>query len=209
MAMQVNLLPASKQQRLQAKRIRRMILTGIVLVLIVTVALPLVLLATTATQNLLLKSTQDSIDERLGIIRGTENIDTMLTVKDHLDSLPALYAQRLIITELLNSLPSVTPQPVRLTKLSLDSTAGSLVFTGTANSYATVEQFYQALRQAALEIDPNRINPDPETEGYFTAVTLNNVSAENTENEVLFEISAQFVPQLIDGESPNGQANPQ
>lgn len=207
MAMQVNLLPDSKQQRLKAKRIRRLILGGIVLVLITTVASPLVLLATTGTQNLLLGRAQKNIDNRLEEIRGTENIVTILSVQDRLNALPPLYQQRLIITELLNELPAITPKEVRLETMSINTLAGGMVFTGSAPNYFTVRKFYHALQRKPLTIDPNRVEPDPDKEPYFTSVLLQNVSTEGAKEGILFEITAQFAPELIDGEK--GEADGQ
>lgn len=199
----INLLPDSKQQRLQAARTRKMIISIATLVIILAVAIPIILTVVRSGQSLYLSRTQDQIQERKQTIQSTENITTILTVKDHLASLPALYQQRLLISKLLDYLPNVTPQNVHLNSLIIESTGGTFSISGSTDSYSNAEKLYRALLQANDSVDPNKVEPDPDKAGYFTNVVLQNVSGPSGK-EVSFTIVGNFDLGLVTSGGSNG-----
>ncbi|MBI4100964.1 hypothetical protein HY441_00635 [Candidatus Microgenomates bacterium] len=194
----VNLLPDTKQQRLRLKRTRQVAVSIATLVLIVAIAAPVLLVVARQSQQVLLDRTQKQIDERKKTLKETDNISTMLTVKDHLASLPSLYDQRTFATELLAVLPGVMPQEIRLTNIEVDVGAGTISFAGSSPTYGAVEKFFRAVQQAGIKVDANRVDPNPDTSGYFTSVVLEDVSGPSG-SEVTFTIKANFDAQLTDG----------
>ncbi|MBI3983862.1 hypothetical protein HY346_01030 [Candidatus Microgenomates bacterium] len=198
---QVNLLPDIKQRRQQDKRLRQSFVTGGIIALVVAFGIPILLLIIKGSQSLYLGRVQGQIDERKATIQSTPNISTMLTVKDHLNSLAMLYGQRVEFSELLGFLPAVIPKSVSLHSIDL-STDGQLSFSGVTPSYAEAEKFYEALLRAGVSVNAERVEPNPQLEGYFTSVNLSSVGGLSG-SEVTFEITATFNPALIDG-APNG-----
>ncbi len=201
MVKQVNLLPDSKQVRLRAQRARKLSIVISSIIMAVAIGVPVLLLAIKGSQALLLNRTQDRIDQHKATLQSTPNITTMLTVKDHLSSLPSLYEQRLVVSELMAFLPSVLPAEIRLSNIEID-TSGGLTLSGVSPSYAGVDRLYRALLVAGDLQDPNRVEDDPQIRGYFTSVVLENASGPSG-SEVNFTIKASFDARLIDGE-PNG-----
>jgi Tfp pilus assembly protein PilN len=191
----INLLPDSKQDRLKAARTRQLAISLSIIVLIVAVAVPVILLVIKGSQALYLNRTQDQIDERKAKVKSFPNIVTMLTVKDHLESLPALYQQRLLTSKLVDYLPKLLPADVRLTDLEV-SDDGSLQLSGTSPSYSSVEKLFVALQRANDQFDENKVDPDPNKTGDFTEVVLEDVSGPSGD-EVTFTIKARFDNKLI------------
>jgi len=195
---QVNLLPQKKQENLKAKRLRQLVITTGSVVLVVAIALPIVLFVAKSGQNLVLKRTQNQIDERISTIKSTPDITTMLTVKDHLASLPELYEQRLLVSELFKILPNVTPTQVKLSSADV-SADGSITFTGTASSYSAIQKFFVALQRAGDNYDPEKVDPDPNVSGQFSEMVLESVNG-TSGGQVSFTILGRFAQTIISGE---------
>lgn len=195
----VNLLPDAKQHRLREQRLRRLATSAALGVMALAVGVPILLLAIRGAQTLTLKRTQTQIDERKAQIQNTENITTMLSVKDHLDSLPALYSQRTRFSRLLAVLPRVTPKSVRLTDVEMAATSSSVSFKGVSSTYNEVEKFYKALVNHGRKVDLNRVEANI-TDARFSNVVVSDISGPSG-SEVTFSISANFIPSLISGDS--------
>lgn len=198
MAIRINLLPDSKQARLKAQRTRHLIISIATAVTIIAIAVPVILLAVKGGQSLYLKNTQQQIDEKKQTLKSTPDITTILSVKDHLDALPSLYQQRLLVTKLLAYLPKVTPKDIRLTNITVDIAATRMIITGSTTNYGSVDKFYKALQRARVAFDANKVEPDPDTTGYFSGVVLEDVSGP-AGSEVSFTITTNFTSELITG----------
>ena len=195
MVAQVNLLPGLKQDKLKGKRTRQLAISIGVTVAVIAIVVPVILFAYRSTQSLVLSRTQKSINEHLDTIRNFEDIDTMLSVKDNLNDLPALYNRRLYISELFKILPAATPQEVRFSSLEITSSSGFTI-VGRTDSYRAVEKLFEALKQLSVEVKINRIEPDPQANGDFQNLLLLEQSGLSGD-EVSFTITGQFNPGLI------------
>ena len=191
----INLLPDIKQNRLKSQRVKHLTMSIAVFLMIAAIALPVTLFLINQGQKLYVKRIQDQINERQDTVKNTPNITTMLTVKDHMASLPTLYDQRLYVTKLLSYLPSITPSDIRFNNLGID-TSGHIIISGTTLSYSNVDKFYQAMLYAGVNYDPNAIEADPNAAGNFTNVVLESAGGTSGQ-EVQFTISADFKPDLV------------
>lgn len=201
---QINLLPSLKQERLQEVRMRRIIVGTATAILILSIALPLILLLTRSGQSIVLNRVQKGIDDKLTQLRETENITTILSAQDHLDALPDLYHQRLLVSQLFKILPSVIPQEVSLSDLQI-AADGTITFSGTANSYTAVEKFYNGLILADVnDFNIERAEPNPAVNGHFTDLVLENVSG-LTGREIGFTISGRFDQTILQLGANDGQ----
>lgn len=204
MRTQVNLLPSTKQDKLKASRTRQLVITVGSVLLLAAIALPIVLFVSKSTQIVVLKRTQTQIDERMKQVEETPNIHTMLTVQADLASLPSLYSQRLLVSDLFSILPSVTPTDVKLSSQKI-STDGSIEFTGTASSYAAVNKFFEALQRAGTKYDPNKV-PDPNATGEFSDLVLLNVGGISG-GQVSFSIKGKYSQKILADDSANQNQN--
>lgn len=205
----VNLLPASKQTRLQQQRRKRLLISLITAIIIVALAVPIVLFVVKQSQNLLISRTQTEINKRKEELKNTEDITTMLTVKDHLNALPQLFDQRLAVSKLLERLPALTPTDISFNNLTVDTATNTVSITGTSTSYYKVAQFYLALQRAKVDYNAENLEPNADTTGDFTSVVLQDVGGPSGE-EVTFTITASFNSEIIQGVgSESGDNNAQ
>jgi hypothetical protein len=133
-------------------------------------------------------------------VASTPDIYTMLTVKDHLTSLPSLYKQRLLVSDLFKILPNVTTTDIHLSSLKV-GTDGTIEFTGTANSYAAVNKFFVALQRAGTKYDPEKVS-DPSLQGQFTGLVLQNVGGISG-GQVTFNIKGHYSQSILADDSAN------
>ncbi len=188
---QVNLLPDVKQQRLRQHKLRQLAISASIFIIAVAVGIPILLLLAKGSQIIYINRVQSQIDENIQTLRNTPDINTMLTIKDHLNSLTTLYAGRTLPSKLLALLPSVTPKDIVLNSIDTDLAAHSISFTGSANSYNLVNKFYHALLESGVSVDHNKVDPDPNTSGNFTNVVLTSAAGPSGD-QVTFQIEANF-----------------
>lgn len=195
MVAQVNLLPGLKQDKLKGKRTRQLIISIGTAAIVIGIAVPIVLFVYKSTQSLLLSRTQNSIDEKVETIRSFPDITTMLTVKDDLSDLPALYGRRVFLSELFRVLPTATPQEVKFNSLEFNG-SGGFTIVGNTNSYRSVEKLFEALKQLSVEVKIDRVDPDPQANGDFRNLQLLEESGLSGD-EVSFTISGLFNSEII------------
>jgi Tfp pilus assembly protein PilN len=196
MIAKVNLLPVLKQEKLKQRRTRQLAISIGVTVIAIAIAVPILLFIYRTTQGVVLSRTQKSIDEKQQQIAEFEDIETMLTVKQDLAELPALYMQRVYTTQLLKILPSVTPVGLVFTNLDIEG-SGNFTISGETNSYVNVEKLFSGLQRADVkDVNPDRVEPDPDKVGYFTNLFLESVSGASGD-QVSFTISGQFDPKIV------------
>lgn len=196
----VNLLPSTKQEKLKASRLRQVVISVGSIILLAAVALPVVLFVSKSAQGVVLKRTQSQIDERKQKVASTPDIFTMLTVQNNLNSLPPLYKQRLLVSDLFKILPNVLSTDIRLTSLKV-GTDGSIEFTGTSSSYAAVNKFYVALQRAGTQHDPEKV-ADPSLKGQFNDLVLSNVSGISG-GQVTFSIKGRYSQSILANDAEN------
>lgn len=202
MAVQVNLLPDIKQERIRAARLKRTIISVTTIILVVAVAVPVVLFVLNQGIKLATNRTQAEINERKNTIENFENINTMLTVQSNLDNLPELYQRRAFSTDLLQTITPLLPSEISLSSLEADM-SGNIQFIGIAPNFSSVQKFYNALLYAGLDANPDSVDPDPQVNGQFTNLTLENASGDS--EEISFSINATFSTELITGEDNGDQ----
>lgn len=201
----INLLPDSKQQRLNEKKFRKLTTTIAVVVSAIAVGVPILLLTIKGAQAIALNRAQDEINRRKSEIQQTPDITTMLTVKDHLNTLPSLYAQRTYMSRLLNVVTVVMPRSITLTDLTIDST-GTISIKGATRTYAEVERLYKKIMTFKDSYNPNRVETDPNQIGLFTNVVTEEVTGPSG-TEVVFKITTNYDAAYIIGALTSGGNN--
>lgn len=194
----INLLPDSKIEGEKRQRTRRLATSITTAVIVVTIGVPLLLLGIKGGQNLALGRTQGQIDERLNQLKSTEQLATILTVQDHMASLPELYRQRIFVSELVKIIPSLMPSEIRLSNIEVDVISGTIQISGIAPTYSSAEKFHKSLQFVGVASDTSTVDPDPDLSGLFTNVVLRDISGPSG-TEVNFVISATFSFTLLDG----------
>lgn len=165
----LNLLPDSRLERIKTAKKQRSIGAFATLAIVAGVAVPVILLIVWLGQRGILVLTQRSIDRKVGELQAVENLDTILTTQNQLNTLPTLNQQRLFHTTFLGLLPKLLPEEVDIATLRI-SEGGTITINGEASSSALIEDFVAVLNRAELfqgttsqalfgSVTPNSISP--------------------------------------------------
>jgi Tfp pilus assembly protein PilN len=144
---QFNLLPDVKLEFNRAQHTKRVVyavsalVTGIALVIFVFSFLTVDVL-----QKKLLSDAQGDIDNYSHQLKSIDDLDKILTIQNQLNSLPALHGQKYYASRLFTYLPQLTPTNLNIGKLSIDTSAGTISITGTADTVETINKFVDTLK---------------------------------------------------------------
>lgn len=86
-----------------------------------------------------IKSTADEI-------KGTEDIDKILTIQNQLKSLPGLHDQKVISSRVVDYLTQLTPNQATVSDVNIDFEASTMSIQGNASDLATVNKFVDTLK---------------------------------------------------------------
>jgi hypothetical protein len=144
---QFNLLPDIKLEYIKARRTKRTIMvvaaiaTGVSLGIFVLLFLTVNVLQKQHINNLTEDIKRDS--ETLSSIEG---IDRILTVQNQLNKLTELHEAKPVLSRFKTFISQITPAQVSYSDIRVDVAAGTITFTGSADSIKTVNQFVDTLK---------------------------------------------------------------
>lgn len=146
---QINLVPDVKQEMLRAQRMRNVaislsIAVGVIAVGVV-IALALILGAQTAVQ----KYQEGQITDGYKKLSSVPDLNNSLTVQNQLATISGLNSKRSIDSRLLDVLTAINPaapNDVKLSKVTLDPTAGTITLEGSsAGGYPATDVFRKTI----------------------------------------------------------------
>lgn len=159
---QFNLLPDVKKEYIKARRTKRFIMTssliasasalGIVFLLFLTVQV---------AQKGNIDDLTTDINTKLQSLQSIEDLNTILTVQNQLNTLPTLHQGKPETSRLFDYLTQVTPVDVTISTLELNMASTTMTISGRADTLATVNQFADTLKFSTYTI----VSPDGDQEG--------------------------------------------
>jgi hypothetical protein len=145
---QLNLLPAVKQEYIKAQHQRRLVISISVLVGAVAIILLLVLLTINLAQKKHLSDLNGDITNESQTLTSEPNINTILTVQNQLESLTALHSAKPDASKLFSTyLNELTPASVAITNLHADFTQNLATITGTSNALSSINQYIDTFKK--------------------------------------------------------------
>lgn len=190
---QINLLPDVKIEYLKSRKMRAMIMSISVLVIIVSLGIVLLVGAYAyGVQKKQLSDLDNSIKKNVAQLNKIEDLDKILTVQNQLTTLDKVHSEKPAITRLATFLPQITPQDVQISALSVDYGNSTMEIKGTANSAEAVNKYVDTIKFTTFTV-----NNDPSTEKKaFSSVVLSKVSI--SASKVDYTIDFNFDPQIFD-----------
>lgn len=144
---QLNLLPDIKQAFVKAQRIKRLVMAiSIILTAFSLIVFIILLLIVEVVQKTNLSNIDKDIATYSSSLKGTANLNQILTVQNQLNSLPALNAKKPVTSRLFSYINQLTPAKVSITSLNIDYTLYKITFTGTADTADTINTFVDTLK---------------------------------------------------------------
>mgnify|MGYP003377783571 CR=1 FL=1 len=141
----VNLIPDSKLAGIKAKRAKQAVQSLSMIVIIASVALPVVLFIFDFALTKAIDSKQNKIDDLVTKFETEEDVQRILTVQNQLNALPEAEANSFKMTNLLSVIEHSTPKNVGLLGISTLNVDGTFAFQANAESIQAANEFIDTL----------------------------------------------------------------
>lgn len=163
---ELNLLPDIKQQFIHAQRLKRLIITLMILISIAAVGVVLLLaFYVYLAQPLRLRFATDGIKKYSTQLSGDKDLTRDLTIQNQLETITKLHEDKGVYDRLidyLKTLNPVEPNNVSISKARLDAIAGTITLEASAKNYQAVAVFNDTLKNAKLSYTENDTNATQE-----------------------------------------------
>lgn len=144
---QFNLLPDVKIQYIKAKKMRRTIIGGSVIVGGVSVViLVLLFIGVSVVQKNKLNNLSKQIDTKVGQLQSTEDLNKLLTVQNQLNSVSQLHDTKVVASRLPKFIAQFTPTDVRIQTVNVDFVEPKVTITGGADRIESINRFADTLK---------------------------------------------------------------
>ncbi len=188
---QFNLLPDVKLEFNRAQRQKRVVYgLSALACLVVLVIFIISFLSVDVLQKKLLNDANNQINNYSQKLKSIPNIEKILTIQNQLGALPSLHQNKHIVSRLFNYLPELTPSKINLGKLTLDTSANTMEFVGTADSVETVNKFVDTIKFTTFTTSTNSNSTQA-----FSNVVL--TSIDRNDKEATYTIDTSFDPALF------------
>ena len=207
---QLNLLPDVKLEYIRAQRFRRLGLTIAILAVAASIALLAVLLSVDGLQKKHLNDLNHDINSETSTLQGEPQINKILTVQNHLESLTALHAAKPAASQLFVYLNEVTPVQVSINSFNTDFTLQTATITGTADALSTINKYVDTLKYTTYKTDSNKTSQPAFNNVVLSSFGLNSTATDKSQaaiytitlayDKTIFDITQQVtlsVPSLV------------
>ena len=196
---QFNLLPDVKLEFVKANRLKHAV--SVISIIAAAVALgimAILILTVDVIQKSHLNDLNSQIVTITGQLRGTSNLNQVLTVQSQVNALPALNANKPVTTRLLGPtgyMAALTPANATISQINIDFNTNVISITGSADSLATVNQFVDTMKLSSYQTSSSQTSKNA-----FSNVVLSTFAFTSTSGAT-YTISATFDPALFSSAS--------
>jgi len=144
---QINLLPDVKLKYLRTQRNKRLVIGMSMIISMFFLAVTILLvLHVYVNQAFHASRLQNDIDDNVATFKQIDDLDTILTVRQQLLSLPALHNEKPAVTRLPDFLAEIVPNNIDLSELTLDFSGDEIRLTGRGDNVVAVNTFADVLK---------------------------------------------------------------
>ncbi len=173
---QFNLLPDVKLEYVKAQRTKRTVVGGALIATGATFALFLLLFLTVhVVQKKSMNDLDKDIKEYSAELKGTKDLDKILTIQSQLGSLSPLHDQKAVSSRIFSLMQQVTPASVTINELTMDYAQGTINITGQAPGLNWVNTFADTLKFSTFT------TPETQSQKAFTEVVMSQFSRNTTD----------------------------
>lgn len=189
---QFNLLPDVKLEYVKTQRTKRLLTLASFAVSVASIAVLLLAFVTVdGVQKKNLRDLNNDIQTNSRKLKNTPNLDKILTVQNQLNTLTDLHNQKPVASRLFTYIAQVTPGQAALNKLTIDYTAGTLTFGGSAPSLDVVSAYTDTLKATQYKVSGDSTTPKA-----FSNVVLSDFGRDD--EGATFTITLSFDPAIFD-----------
>lgn len=189
---QLNLLPDVKVEYIKSRSQKRFVMLVATIVIIASLGVTAFLgLVVYGWQNVRLSSLKKSIDKSTSTLKGTEDLNEILTVQNQLNSLDSVHSEKPVMTRLFPYLAQSIPTDVKLESISLDIAASTITLTGSASNLESVNKLVDTMKFASL-LRGDETSSDTKA---FSKVVLTGFTT--TSDKATFTITMSYDPAIF------------
>lgn len=189
---QFNLLPDVKLEFIRARRIKRLMTLASMLLIAVSLAVFVVLIAYVhGVQKKSLGDLNSDISKYSTQLKNVKDLDKILTVQNQLSTLTGLHDDKPVAARLFPYLTQLTPQKAALSELKVDFTANTMEITGEAPALDVVNTYTDTLKATKFTIKGS-----DDSQKAFSDVVLANFGRDD--KGATFTITLTFKPDIFD-----------
>lgn len=194
MSVLINLLPDVRQAKNRARKLRQISASIATLVVAVSLGSVLLLFLITSGQGLRIKGLTQEIAAKQTELNSKEDLQELVTLQQHLNSLPGLYDRRVYMTKFFELLSIVSPTEVSINNIELQSST-AVMFNGNARSYAAIDKFVKAMEAANISLGEEAKEGNTP---YFSGIKIGGGAADGN-NKVSFTGEATISQEVTSG----------
>ncbi len=194
MATLINLLPDLRQEKMrnkQRRRLAKLVASGVAGA---CMAILVVLFLITLGQNVRVSQLSSQIQVNQANLDNVKDLQKVVTVQQHLNSLETLYRQRIYLSKFYGVLSQLEPKEIGLQTLNLDQN-NLLTVNGLARNYGSITKFVKALEASNISLG---FGADSKNQPNFKDLQLTSVAADAS-NQVNFAITATMSTEVTSG----------
>jgi hypothetical protein len=196
---QLNLLPEVKQQYINAQRQRRMLSSLSVLV----AGASLIILILLFGYNLALKAHLHSLNNDIATntqqLKSEPKINTILTVQNQLNSLPALDANKPEASKLFQTyLNELTPSNVSISDFNINFAEKTMSIEGSADSLSSINQYVDTFKKTTYTIGTSKATTPAFSDVVLSEFGINSSSAGNPTQAASYTITLDYNQAIFD-----------
>lgn len=189
---QFNLLPDVKIEFIRTQRTKRMVILGALGLAGLSIGLLLVMVSYSAVQDRHIGNLDKDIKSITEELESNEELTSILSVQNQLQSLPALYNGRPAASRLPQYLDQTTPTGVGIGRLIIDFSANSMEIAGTAPTLEAINNYIDTLKFTTFKAGDESGSEN----NAFTGVVLSEFGRDDS--EATFVVTLIFNPQIFD-----------
>lgn len=189
---QFNLLPAVKIEYLKAVRTKRLVTSGAVIAIAVSLSIvALLFINVNFVQKKHIDNLTADIDSKVEELEAIQDIDKVLTVQNQLSVLTGLHEQKPATERVLPYLSKITPQSAKISQSSIDFVENTMSISGTADSLVTVNKFVDTIKFTKYQVQDNGQQGTAFSEVVLASFSVNS-------SEVTYQIDFKFDPVIFE-----------
>lgn len=190
---QFNLLPDIKLEYIKAKRSKHTVMVVSVLVGGASLAVLVILFMTVAIfQKKHLSDLNKDITNMSSELKGTPDINKILTVQNQLNSLPALLNGKPVVSRLFGYITSITPSNTSISKFDVDFSKQLINIQGDADTLETVNKFVDTIKFTTY----STADGNTKDQNAFSSVVL--ASYGRTDKGATYQITLNYDQAIFD-----------
>lgn len=194
---QFNLLPSIKLDYVKAKRTKRLTMLGAVLVSGVSLLILVLLFANVQLQAKHSRDLSQDIKSQSKKLKDTQDISSILTVQNQLNSLSDLHANKPEAARIFDYLKQVTPAGVTISNVEVDFELSTITVKGNAASITAVNTYADTLKFTTF-----KAGDDTNTANAFSEVVLGSIGTGGENGAVDYNLGFKFDAKIFSNISP-------